>query len=736
MKSVGRIGVIIPAVADSLESALLKEIYNQASRYGYDVIVFTNSSNSLDSFAENEYVYGEEKIYELIKSVELDGILFAAGRFHSNRVINYIMELLKECSTPSVILEMKQDDFPYVYASQRGDLFAVTEHLITVHEYEKIYCLTGPENSYEAEERLSGFRMAMEHYGLDSSNYFYGDFWKSSAVLLADKIISGKLEMPEAVVCTNDTMALSLCDELKKHGIRVPEQIAVTGYDGCFEALSYDPVLTTVVHKEKELAVRAFSKLCEILRPDLSVEMNDRKNNVRYGESCGCLPKRTNTQQKIHYNIIQNKSLQELYLNSNLMVNMSEAKSLREFTEIISRLTYLITDMKNLDICLCSGWQGDDIYLKEPENNSSYTQKMMLIFSDKYGFNSNDNCLFDIKTILPSLSKEHEPQFIVLLPIHYVSWNLGYMGMYYENGGHYHMDTFLQYWRDSLSNGLNILSSRINMEYMNKVIEEYSVRDQLTGMLNKKGLLRECEDYFSTAKKEGKRCFVMSVSWSEYAGSTRNKNNTIDTVFSNALTMICSDDKLCARTGERFFAILMQSDCNEKMSETVYKFIISLEQMLSKLQGQPGFPDIPDIDCDFWEVSSLKETKEFLNTVKDRTIKKYDEKNSVTDYSVLLKRIRKEIYISPQNEWTSKSFADKLGISDSYFRKIYKHQFSVSFKEDHINSRINKAKALLAETNLNVVEIAAKCGFNNASHFMRIFKIKEGKTAVQFRKGE
>ena len=96
MKSKRKIGVVIPAVADSLESELLSEIYNCASRLGYDIIVFTNSSNSLDSFLENDYIHGEEKIYELLGCAELDGILFAAGRFHSLRVIEYITSIIKK----------------------------------------------------------------------------------------------------------------------------------------------------------------------------------------------------------------------------------------------------------------------------------------------------------------------------------------------------------------------------------------------------------------------------------------------------------------------------------------------------------------------------------------------------------------------------------------------------------------------------------------------------------------
>lgn len=732
MKAKGKIGVVIPAVVDSLESELLSEIYNYASRLGYDIIVFTNSSNSLDLFLENDYIHGEEKIYELLGCAELDGILFSAGRFHSPRVIEYITDIIKKTGIPCIALEMQQDNFPYVYTSQRDEIFIVTEHLITVHGYEKIYCLTGPEGSYEAEERLAGFREAMQYYNLNDSNFFYGDFWKDSAKNLAEKICNGEIEMPEAVVCANDSMAVSLCDSLKKFKIKIPEQIAVTGYDGNIEALSYEPPITTVVHKEKELAFKAVSKIHEIITAEKLQKAVKKNYNIKYGESCGCLPKRINIQKKIHYNMIQNKNLQEMYLNSNLMVKMSEADNLKDFTEIISSLTYLISDLIQLDICLCDNWNVDLSDNKTAENDNSYTKKMLLLLTKNLHHNKQNNYFFETRKILPVLATEHETKFVVIMPIHYVSLNLGYMAMHYEDGSKYHIDIFLQYWRDSLANGLNTLRNKINIERMNKVVEEYSLRDQLTGMLNKKGLLKNASDFIINAKKDSKLCLMLVFSWSKYNVSTINNNKIIDTVVANALTMLCSSDKLCARTGEKEFAVLMKLESIEKENETANKFIVSLELIIQRLQGQPALSEIPDINCDFSTVFSLSETEEFLNSAKNKFENK-NLKDCVTDYSVQLKRIRKEIYLSPNLEWNSETLANNLGISNGYFRKIYKSQFKIPFKEDHINARINKAKSLLSDTNLTIVEIALQCGFNNPSHFMRIFKKKSGKTAVQFR---
>ena len=730
MKAVGTIGVIIPAVIDSREADLLHEIQRKAFELGYDVIVLTNASNSLDSFELNDYVRGEEAIYTLLGKIQLDGILFAAGRFFSERVITNIAEMIADTNIPCVVLEKNLPAFPCVFTQQREDMYAMTEHLITVHNYQKIFCLTGPQGVYEAEERLAGFRDAMAHYGLHSDWFSYGDFWIRTAEKIANDIAAGRMEMPEAVVCGNDSMAISLCEALKSHSISVPAQIAVTGYDGRLEAMSYHPVITTVINKEKELAFAAVERLNTLIRHSESGRQFVRQYNISFGESCGCLPRiKHQKSNELYHHVIQNRSREELYLNSNLMVRMSQGENTHDFALAVHELTHLLPAYKQVDICLNEN-RLDLINRKEAQEEAKhYTQNMMLLLSKKMYVNQPDHYIFDIRHILPTLAAEHEPQFIVLLPIHYAAWNLGYMALSYENGGDYLLDTFLQYWRDALANGLYALSSKMYIEQMNRLIEEYSVRDQITGMLNKKGFLKAADGYLSDAKAH---CLLLVLSWTRAASSPRQKHTAEDIAIANALSLLCSEDKLCGRTGSRTYAVLMQYSETDKESEQANRFLVALEQMMQRLQGQTVLPEIPDLNCDFSAVSSADQITAVLESVK-KGVTDSMLKSAVTDYTSQLKRIRREIYLSPQNDWNADLIAERLGISSGYFRRIYKEQFHVSFKEDHIAARMEKAKTLLTDTGLTILEIAAQCGFRNASHFMRTFKMREGKTAVQYR---
>ena len=75
-----RIGVIMPAITESLDAAYLEGIYRQVTACGYDVIVFTCSSNMQKMDMPTAYILAEESIYRLAAQTRLDGLIVAAGK--------------------------------------------------------------------------------------------------------------------------------------------------------------------------------------------------------------------------------------------------------------------------------------------------------------------------------------------------------------------------------------------------------------------------------------------------------------------------------------------------------------------------------------------------------------------------------------------------------------------------------------------------------------------------------
>jgi AraC-like DNA-binding protein len=99
-----------------------------------------------------------------------------------------------------------------------------------------------------------------------------------------------------------------------------------------------------------------------------------------------------------------------------------------------------------------------------------------------------------------------------------------------------------------------------------------------------------------------------------------------------------------------------------------------------------------------------------------------------------LRELQYNVYEEPQLEWTAEYAAAKIGVSISYFQHLYRQFLNISFNADVISARLALAERLLVKTSLNVSEIAEKCGYPDASHFMKLFRKKKGVTASDYRK--
>lgn len=103
-------------------------------------------------------------------------------------------------------------------------------------------------------------------------------------------------------------------------------------------------------------------------------------------------------------------------------------------------------------------------------------------------------------------------------------------------------------------------------------------------------------------------------------------------------------------------------------------------------------------------------------------------------YSHMLIELRKEVYTRPEADWTVSAMAERIHISVPYFQELYKGLFGIPSGADVINARIGSAKVMLTETDLPMIEIGSRCGYNSPVHFSRQFKQITGFSPSDYRK--
>ncbi|MEK8022932.1 MAG: LacI family DNA-binding transcriptional regulator [Candidatus Hydrogenedentota bacterium] len=122
----------------------------------------------------------------------------------------------------------------------------VVDHLVE-HGHRRIGFVEGPRDLSDARERSAAFCATMKQRGLkvDRKDIVAGDFTREGGRHAAHHWVKTG-ELPDAIVAANDDMAAGLCDVFTQSGIRIPEQVSITGFDGTLLARQLDPALTTV----------------------------------------------------------------------------------------------------------------------------------------------------------------------------------------------------------------------------------------------------------------------------------------------------------------------------------------------------------------------------------------------------------------------------------------------------------------------------------------------------------
>lgn len=180
-----------------------------------------------------------------------------------------------------------------VAADNVSGLTALVEHLTSnkSHGYRRLCFVTGPKDAPDARERQAAFEegiLASRHAVIDQ--VIHGDFSEGSGAAAAQALLGrGRRSLPEAVVCANDQMAFGVLHELQRAGIRIPADVALTGFDDVYPSRLMDPPLTTVSQPFRELGTRAARRLLDrIGEPALTTRAELLPTSAVIRASCGC----------------------------------------------------------------------------------------------------------------------------------------------------------------------------------------------------------------------------------------------------------------------------------------------------------------------------------------------------------------------------------------------------------------------------------------------------------------
>jgi LacI family transcriptional regulator len=221
-------------------------------------------------------------------SGKVDGLLIGEGIVPSDELARLAERL------PVVVVagDPAEQAADVVTADNRSGSAALVNHLIEDHDRRRIFHIDGPPSAPDAMERRLGLAEVLQaHPSTELVGSHCGRFSVQSGEEAGEKLLADRAGLPDAIVCANDQMAIGVMQALSRGGVRVPDQVAVTGFDDIYPGSLFEPSLTTVHQPMRLLGERACARLLDrIARPDLPTQIELLPTELVLRKSCGCPP--------------------------------------------------------------------------------------------------------------------------------------------------------------------------------------------------------------------------------------------------------------------------------------------------------------------------------------------------------------------------------------------------------------------------------------------------------------
>lgn len=581
------IGVIISECESLYQHKILDGVISQCYALDYDVAIF---STFVKDTGSPEYKIGEKNIFNLINFNQLDGVLVMPLTFVIDNLTMDIENLiLNKCKCPVISIDSNSKNFINVNTNDRASVEQITDHLIEHHGYKNIICLAANPEIISTMPRVNGYKDSLEKHNIsfDENKVFYeGNYWYSSGTDFAEKIIKGLIPKPDAIVSISDHMAIGIVNELIKHGIRVPEDIAVTGFDATNEAAT---CISSITSFDPPIEQTGADAVCELTLLMTGIKPEPCRNETGIlvkAKSCGCdnnieYIKRSGIASQ-NETVLDYKSFLDSYMTETLAVTESFEDCLTK----ICYYLYLIQSYSDFYLCLCDNWDGSaDNYSCELNTLSEgYTDIINLRLACESTKFIKSDILFNKADMIPNLWVEREkPKAYYFTPLHFNERCLGYSVITYGDKINTYDITYRS-WSRNIMNALEF--TRVQ-----KKLFCSSFRDVLTGIYNRNGLDQNLPNIKNDAIIKNKKILVVMCdvdclkvindNFGHHQG-----DNTI-TVVANAFQSCCTSNEICARIGGDEIIAIGCDDYSDNFADEFIKNVRKYIDNYNALSGKP-----------------------------------------------------------------------------------------------------------------------------------------------------
>lgn len=528
--------------------------------------------NSLGKIGNKDAQYGDYE-FDLIESLDLsqfDGIVFDGEGYNVDGMADKVIEKLKTADCPVVSISSTVKDFYNIEFDDAAGIRMLTEHFINVHGFTRIGFMSGYLTHPDAQLRLKVFRSVMKDHGMpeDGAGIFEGDFWFHKGEPAADYFLS-QPERPQAVVCANDYMAISLTTAFRNRGLRVPEDISVSGFDGTIEGQEFLPHLTSGTRERLDIARKALEVILEQCRNGKTEFDLKVMPKLIISQSCGCakLDYKKEAENINHVYELNRNFSYNLYDAESSLLKLNKANDLESMRSVFIETALNFGDFISFFLMMHtdrSGRISNDSDFISP--TGKFTPAIVIDRNNEYKINGVE---FSVSYLLPETDIQ-KPHFYYVMSTHCAERMFGFVAIEMKD-----IDIFNEFFNVWLINMSMALETMLKNDRISKLIgtlEDLSIRDGLTGMLNRRGFDELSRDAICSIKGTSKVCtMVIDMDGLKHINDEygHHEGDRAIKAAANIITKCCNTGEIAGRAGGDEFYIFAPDYNDDKLERFV-----------------------------------------------------------------------------------------------------------------------------------------------------------------------
>lgn len=557
-----------------------------------------------DLYWVDEVTSAEPAVFDLIDYDKTDVIIWMDERIKSKRIAQAVISRAKAHEVPVITVDAEYEGCASVCFDYSAGFEKIVRHVIEEHHVERPHFMGGvPENPF-SDARLAVFRRVLQEHGMpfDDSMVSYGLFWAKPTICETEKLIA-RGNLPDAIICANDIMAINVSNVLQQHGIAVPEDVIITGFDGIDEISFVNPNMTSVRCGGIELAAEVFRAVQACLADARHTAHYDVEPVLLCNPSCGCpntvgIDKMYSFNDRFYRYQDDNQFLYEMIERMQACHSIAEA-SFCLFCEQIQDMSFVINK-----------WCADNtVNHFESKKDVLFDDTCFLFFdTDIKPFAQQE---IERTEIIPNLEQVIAHGFpLIFNVISFMGLPLGYLCFHFRD---YELTNYCKIPQivNTLSSGLGGFMNWQYQRHLMKQLEYIYKNDALTGLCNRAGFGKEFDRMKERLEGSGAALTVILADLDNLKQINdsfgHNAGDHAIRVTAAALKQACPEGALCVRFGGDEMLAVIPEACDaeaimsaiqtylrefNKTSGLEYSVSASVGARMTALNAQTGFEQI------------------------------------------------------------------------------------------------------------------------------------------------